>query len=85
MKQGTVYIIHFEQPLHHACHYIGWTNNLSKRLAEHRSGTGARLLAAVNAAGIGWQVVKTIPGGRDLEAKIKRQKHGPRYCPLCRK
>ena len=35
------------------------------RLAEHEAGRGARLLAVVRAAGIGWQLARPWPGGRE--------------------
>lgn len=80
---GTVYLIHFERPLHHARHYLGYTYDLAGRLESHRAGRGARLLAVLHEIGIGWEVVRTWPGGRPLERKLKSQHHTPRLCPLC--
>lgn len=51
-----------------------------------RSGDGARLLRAVTAAGIGWQVVRTWSGvGREYERRLKNQKATARLCPVCGK
>lgn len=61
---GTVYLLHFDRPYRHARHYVGWTSNLDGRLAEHTAGHGARLLAVVHAAGIGWHLARTWPGSR---------------------
>ncbi len=83
-KQGTVYLLHFDRPLHHARHYMGWTSNLQERLQRHREGSDARLMQAVQAAGISWRLSRTWPGDRGLERKLKRQKNGPRLCPICR-
>lgn len=83
-EQGTVYLIHFDRPLAHARHYMGWTSNLRERLQRHREGSDARLMQVVQAAGISWRVSRTWPGGRSLERKLKRQKNGPRLCPICR-
>ena len=84
MSAGTVYLLHFDQPYKHARHYVGWTaRNVKRRLAEHEAGRGARLLAVVRAAGIGWQLARMWPGGRARERQIKRQGGHARKCPLC--
>ena len=81
---GTVYLLHFDQPYKHARHYVGWTaRNVKRRLAEHEAGRGARLLAVVREAGIGWQLARLWPGGRARERQIKRQGGHARKCPLC--
>jgi predicted GIY-YIG superfamily endonuclease len=78
-----VYLLHFEQPYKHARHYLGWTADLPARLAEHASGRGARLLAVVQAAGIGWTLARTWSGSRVRERQLKRQGGASRRCPLC--
>lgn len=87
---GTVYLIHFDQPIGdldnprgQARHYLGWTEDLEARLHEHRTGNGSAIMAAVARQGIGWRVVRTWPGGRDLERQLKRQHNAPRFCPVC--
>jgi predicted GIY-YIG superfamily endonuclease len=66
-----------------AGHYLGTTVNLDRRLAQHRDGTGARILAAAVERGIGFDVVRTWPGGRDEERRLKRQHNAPKLCPRC--
>ena len=84
-SSGTVYLIHLEAPVRHATHYIGWTpGEVTARLVTHRAGRGSRMLAAVAAAGIGFDVVRTWPGGRLEERRIKRMRMAPRLCPTCR-
>jgi predicted GIY-YIG superfamily endonuclease len=80
---GTVYLLHFDRPYRHARHYVGWASNVTRRLAEHEAGRGARLLTVVRAAGIGWQLARMWPGGRARERQIKRQGGHARHCPLC--
>jgi predicted GIY-YIG superfamily endonuclease len=80
---GTVYLLHFDRPYKHARHYIGWTDNLSARLAAHAAGHGARLLSVVHAAGIGWTLARTWPGGRARERQLKNQGGAARCCPQC--
>lgn len=85
-ERGTIYLIHFHRPYHHARHYIGWTADLGERLARHASGDGSPLIRAVMAAGIGWSLVRTWVG---MTRRHERQLHnahghGPRFCPVCR-
>jgi predicted GIY-YIG superfamily endonuclease len=80
---GTVYLLHFDRPYAHAAHYTGWTADLPSRLADHAAGRGARLLAVINAAGIGWRLARTWPGTRHTERALKRQGGASRRCPLC--
>lgn len=83
-KEGAVYLIHFERPYHHARHYLGWTDNIAKRMREHANGQGSPLMRAVTLARIPWRVVYTEEGSRDLEKRYKSQKNASRLCPLCR-
>lgn len=55
----TVYLLHFSQPYKHARHYLGSAGDLSRRMAEHRLGRGARLLAVIVAAGVGFTLART--------------------------
>jgi predicted GIY-YIG superfamily endonuclease len=81
---GTVYLLHFARPYRHARHYLGYADNLEQRLARHRAGSGARLLAVIAAAGIDWRLARTWPGTRTLERRLKGRHSGVRLCPLCR-
>jgi hypothetical protein len=91
MPVGTVYLIHLSEPYvggpgPHATarHYLGWAADLDHRIAQHRAGQGARLMAAVATAGIGFVVARTWSGGRDLERQLKRRHNSPQLCPVCR-
>jgi hypothetical protein len=52
-------------------------------MAAHEAGRGARLVAVIAAAGIGFTVASTVPGDRTLERAIKRAGGATRYCPIC--
>jgi predicted GIY-YIG superfamily endonuclease len=80
-----VYLIHFSSKLHHAQHYVGFVDgNLPRRIRRHKSGRGAKLLAAVTLNGIGWQVVRVWPeGNREFERKLKNYKKARCFCPVC--
>jgi putative endonuclease len=97
--EGTVYLLHFNQPIGNpdnpraqAQHYVGWTSDLAERVASHTAhtrpqpgnGTIARIVAHVQANGVGFVVAQTWPGGRWLERRIKNRKNAPRLCPICR-
>lgn len=86
----TVYLLHFDRPLGdlenprgQGRHYLGSTCDLDARLQAHRSGNGSAIMAAVAERGISWELARTWEGGRDVERRLKRQKNGPRLCPIC--
>ncbi len=79
-----MYLLHFDRPYEHAKHYLGWARNVDARLAEHASGTGARLTQVVRSAGIGWTLARVWRGGRDRERQLKKQGGRSRVCPLCK-
>jgi predicted GIY-YIG superfamily endonuclease len=80
---GTVYLLHFDRRYHHAGHYLGWTTDLNARLVEHACGRGARLMAVIQTAGIGFRLARTWSGTRARERQIKRQGGLSRCCPDC--
>ena len=82
---GTIYLLHFSKPYYHVRHYIGWTTNLTKRLAQHRKGQGARLLQVIIEHGITFTLARTWIGDRHLERKLKNRHNAPKLCPICRK
>lgn len=83
---GTVYLIHLENPIAHAQHYIGWSRWFKQRLEHHRKGTGARFLAEAVRRGINFSVVRKWKGETgNFERRLKNQKNARRLCPVCRK
>ena len=87
---GWVYVLHFAQPLGNAAnpraqarHYLGWTHDLSVRLAQHALGRGAAITRAAVAQGITWSVFYRA-GTPALERWFKvRYKNTPALCPIC--
>ena len=89
--RGWVYLVCFERPIGDpanpkgsAGHYLGWADDVDARLAEHRAGRGARILAACVEQGIAFDVLRTWAGAdRSFERRIKRQHNAWRLCPRC--
>jgi len=81
----TVYLLHFEQPVYGTSqHYIGFTTNLEERLAQHRSGHGARLTSIARKKGIAWELAHVWEDGdKNLERLLKKRKGFKKYCKFC--
>jgi len=89
MKQPGVYLLHFDEKLAHAGHYLGSAADLDIRLAQHRSGTGARLTQVIKELGISYRVAAVWPTAttfeaRELERRLKRRKNGRLLCGWCK-
>lgn len=88
---GIVYLLHFDRPYvgrngrGKAQHYLGWAQkDLRARLDQHATGAGARLLAVIYAAGIGFELARTwAPATRNDERALKRQGSRAKLCPIC--
>ena len=87
----TVYLLHFERPYQaktgkqqkQAGHYLGYTNDLRARMAEHTSGGGARLMEIIALDGIGFTVARTWSGDRKIERRLKNRHNHKHLCPCC--
>ena len=80
----TIYLIHFAARYQHAQHYLGISDDLERRLEEHRTGQGSPLMKAVTQADIPWSVVRTWKDAdRMQERRLKNQKNAWRLCPVC--
>lgn len=83
--KGTVYLIHLDEKISHAQHYIGWTNFFEKRIEHHRNGNGAKFLAEAVRLSINFEVVRTWKNkDGNFERKLKNQKNARRLCPKCK-
>lgn len=82
-----VYLIHFETKFKGVQHYIGYSaeDKFKNRIEHHRKNTGARLMRAVNLAGIKWNVVREWPNENGhFERKLKNQRNHALLCPKCK-
>lgn len=83
----TVYLLHYDKPLHHARHYVGCTCDLENRLRLHKMGhSTAKITAAFHDHGSTfmlariWETVR----GFELESHIKKHyKATVKLCPIC--
>jgi predicted GIY-YIG superfamily endonuclease len=87
-RQPGVYLIHFNEPLSHARHYLGHAADIPARISAHRAGNGAKIMQAVTARGIDWQLARTWPtdtisAAWGIETALKNWRNGPRICPIC--
>lgn len=92
---GTVYLLHFiskrgkdkrgqHAKYQHAGHYVGFTENLPKRLTEHRTGRGANLMRVIANAGLSFLVARTWGGTTEVdEQRVKNRGGAARLCPIC--
>ena len=81
-----IYLLHFDRPFHHAQHYIGCTDDLVRRLNEHRLGkamNGSPLIEAARQAGIKVTLARLWDGGFEMESRLKRWHGGRQLCPIC--
>jgi hypothetical protein len=100
--QGWVYLLCFRDPAtgehrplqgqgcrgQYAGHYWGWTQDLIRRVAQHRNPTwtgAGRLVQVALAAGLSFELAwLEYPATRGRERRLKNQGSAYRRCPLCR-
>lgn len=87
MTPSWIYVLHFNDPLHHAAHYVGCTSNLPQRLHAHAMGAGSRLTRVLLERGITWQLGGIFMCNRTqmrrIERDTKNQHNAHRFCELC--
>jgi hypothetical protein len=100
--QGWVYLLCFRDPTtgehrplqgqgcrgQYAGHYWGWTDDLIRRIRQHRNPTwtgAGRLVQVALAAGLSFELAwLEYPATRGRERRLKNQGSAYRRCPLCR-
>ena len=84
-----IYLICFDEHLHHAKHYVGSTINLYERLNKHANGKGAAITRHLFQTDRNWEL-KRLWIANDLDSRtpeqlLKAQHNSPSYCPGCTK
>lgn len=83
---SAVYVLHFEPPLKHARHYVGFTDqaDVAARLDDHLTGRGSPLVKAAVNAGSRVELAHVFVGAdRAFERRIKKSTDVCRWCRLC--
>src|SRR5579862_2870322 len=83
LRLGSVYLLHFDRPYHHARHYVGFTHDIGRRIVRHQNGRGSPLIQAVVEAGIKFKVARVW---RNVTVRFERRIHKMQkkfLCPLC--
>lgn len=84
-----LYLLHFEEKLSHAQHYLGSSEDLIQRLKTHADGWGAAITAHLAEEGRHWVLAGlwTLRDPswslRDVERRAKKAHRGNSYCPIC--
>ena len=85
MKTNIVYLLHFENKLAHAQHYIGSTINLRRRIRDHASGASdVNIMKVIKNKGIRFYLARVWKGDKQTERKLKKQGGACRLCPICK-
>jgi predicted GIY-YIG superfamily endonuclease len=82
----VIYLLHFDRPLAHAQHYLGFTDDLETRLRLHANPNGSshhRLMQVIHEQGIGFVLARAWDGDRTRERALKQHRNGRRLCPIC--
>jgi predicted GIY-YIG superfamily endonuclease len=69
-----LYLLKFEPAFQHAQYYLGYCKDgtFSRRLNQHLSGRGAKIVRAAIEAGHNISVAFTCPGDAKREARLKK-------------
>jgi predicted GIY-YIG superfamily endonuclease len=79
-----VYIVHLDSKLAHAQHYIGYAEDVYRRIGEHKKGQGARMLQVCVERGISFQLARVFPKrNRGFERRLKNRRNSRVLCPIC--
>ena len=81
----TVYLLHFERPVYgNSQHYVGFTTDLARRVAMHKSGHGARITSIAVRKGISWELAYVWEDGdKPLERYLKKSGRARKFCKIC--
>lgn len=87
--RGTIYLIHFSaRTMDGHQHYLGWSANVERRFARHRSGRAAQETRRAVSEGLKLTLAQTWSGTPAQERRIKEERRRVRrgfgcLCPFC--
>jgi predicted GIY-YIG superfamily endonuclease len=88
---GTIYLLHYSgRTKQRHQHYLGWSSDVERRYAQHRSGQGAGDTKKAVAEGLKLTMAQTWKGTPLLELRLKEWSREGRkgfagICPFCPK
>lgn len=88
---GTIYLLHYSgRTKQRHQHYLGWSADIERRYAKHRSGQGAGETKKAVAEGLKITMAQTWKGTPLLERRLKEWSREGRkgfagICPFCPK
>lgn len=88
MTLSGVYLLHYEEPMNGAQHYLGASRDVFARIRHHEAGNGARFPAAFRRAGINFELARlwiatVAENPFHMERRLKRGKNNRKLCPTC--
>jgi hypothetical protein len=79
-----VYLLHFDEPYRHAQHYLGYSDDIVRRVDKHLAGRSMQpLILAVLRAEIGISLVRVWPDAERGQERRLKNRSSSRLCPLC--
>lgn len=87
--QGTIYLLHFSARTRQGRqHYLGWSADVQRRLAQHRAGCGSHDTKKAIAEELQLTLAQTWRGTPRLETRLKEWSREGRkgfagICPFC--
>jgi len=80
---GTVYLLHYAEPLWEIRHYIGWTRNLRHRIWQHANGFGSITTYGFYRHDIPFAIARLWHDSSDVLEQQLIHAGADRYCPIC--
>jgi predicted GIY-YIG superfamily endonuclease len=78
------YLLHFDRKVHGAQHYLGYSVHIARRVRQHLTGAGARLVKQALRAGITVELVRVwATADPKQERALKKTRTPKSYCPKC--
>lgn len=83
---GTVYLLHLDTPLSSGQqHYTGWTQDLGRRIYDHRHNGSASsgVCRKARREGVGFTVAAIVEGATKRDERVVQSLPKRYFCPMC--
>jgi predicted GIY-YIG superfamily endonuclease len=84
-QRSGVYLLHADRPhpVYGWQHYIGWSGDVERRVADHRRSKGSRVTREWRRAGIPFRLAHVWPGGTHADERALQHIKGRYLCSVC--